>query len=110
MIGLGAPDEADAAALAAGAMVGARDLQSGVDRFRAEIGEEHMVEPVGRDGGNPRREFRRRPDATSENDETKSSFAPGPGITATMRGWPWPALTHHSPAMLSGMFQPSAVM
>ncbi len=41
-----AADEAGARAFAAHAVVGERDLQRGVHRLRAGVGEEHVVEPV----------------------------------------------------------------
>ena len=41
-------DQADAAALAVDLVIGQRDLERGVGRFRAGIAEEHMVEACGR--------------------------------------------------------------
>ncbi len=47
-----APDHPGPGALADGALVGERDLERGIDRFRARAGEEHPVERAGRrDGG-----------------------------------------------------------
>ena len=46
-----APDQAHARGLAAHVVVGERDLQCGIDGFRAGIAEEHMVEPGGRQIG-----------------------------------------------------------
>jgi hypothetical protein len=43
------PDEARARSLATHALVGERDLQRGIHRLRSRIGEEHVVEPLGRD-------------------------------------------------------------
>src|SRR5205814_2950600 len=43
-----AADQADAAALAVDLVIGQRDLERGVCRFRAGIAEEHMVEACGR--------------------------------------------------------------
>ena len=48
-----AADQAGARALALGAVVGERDLQRGVDRFRTGIGEEHMVQARRRDVDQP---------------------------------------------------------
>jgi hypothetical protein len=42
-----AADEARARALATDAVVGERDLERGVHRLGARVGEEHVVEPVG---------------------------------------------------------------
>ncbi|MCY1536000.1 hypothetical protein D9M68_714360 [compost metagenome] len=44
-----AADQAGAGALADGALVGEGDLQGGVRRFRAGVGEEHFVQALGRD-------------------------------------------------------------
>ncbi len=49
-----AADQADAAAVALHAVIGERDLQRRVDRLRAGIGEEHMVEALRRDRGQAR--------------------------------------------------------
>ncbi|MNP17830.1 hypothetical protein D3C76_1102740 [compost metagenome] len=43
-----AADQAGARALADGALVGEGDLQGGVRRFRAGVGEEHLVQTLGR--------------------------------------------------------------
>ena len=42
-----AADQAGARRLPGGAMIGQRDLQRGIDRFRTRIGEEDAVEPIG---------------------------------------------------------------
>ena len=52
-----AADQAEARAVALGAMIGERDLQRGVDRFRTGIGEEHVVEALRRDVDQPVGEF-----------------------------------------------------
>src|SRR5690606_11376939 len=44
-----AADEAEAAALAPGAMIGDRHLERGFDRLRARIGEEDVVHALGGD-------------------------------------------------------------
>jgi len=31
-------------------------------------------------------------------------------IASVMRGWPWPALQHHRPAMASSTWRPSSVV
>src|SRR5947209_13235148 len=43
-----AADQAGAGALAADVMIGKRDLERGVDRLRAGIAEEHVIEIAGR--------------------------------------------------------------
>ena len=48
-----AADQAGPRPLSDGALIGQRDLQRGIDRFRAGIGEEDAVEPVRRDLGQP---------------------------------------------------------
>lgn len=57
MIAALAPDQPGARALADGPLVGDRDLEGGVHRFRAGAGEEHPVEPglrtARRDGRQP---------------------------------------------------------
>ena len=52
-----APDQPEPRALALGAVIGERDLQRGVDRFRPRIGEEHMVHALGRDVDQPVGQF-----------------------------------------------------
>ena len=54
-----AADQAGAGRLAGGAMIGQRDLQRGIDRFRTGIGEEDAIEPVRRDLGQPLGEIER---------------------------------------------------
>ena len=48
-----APDEAEAMPLAARAVIGERDLERGVDRFGARVGEEHPRQPRRRDACQP---------------------------------------------------------
>ena len=45
MIAALAADQAGARALAARAVIGERDLERGIDRLGAGVGEEHVVEP-----------------------------------------------------------------
>ena len=52
-----APDQARARAFAAHVVIGERDLERGVDRLRAGIGEEHMVERAGRHRRHPARQL-----------------------------------------------------
>jgi hypothetical protein len=54
-----AADQARPRPLADGALVGQRDLQRGVDRFRTRIGEEDAIETFGRDLGQPLGEIER---------------------------------------------------
>ena len=54
-----AADQAGARRLAGGALIGERDLQRGVDRFRTRIGEEDAVEALRRDLGQPLGEVER---------------------------------------------------
>ena len=54
-----AADQARPRPLSDGALIGERDLQRGVDRFRAGIGEEDAVEPLRRDLGEPLGEIER---------------------------------------------------
>ena len=54
-----AADQARARRLSGGALIGERDLQRGVDRFRARIGEEDAIEPLRRDLGKPLGEIER---------------------------------------------------
>ena len=54
-----AADQARPRPLSDGALIGERDLQRGVDRFRAGIGEEDAVETFGRDLGEPLGEIER---------------------------------------------------
>ncbi len=56
MIAALAADEALARTFAADIVIAERDLQRGIDRFRAGVGEEHMVEIAGRHGGDARGE------------------------------------------------------
>ena len=51
MIAALAADQAGAGALAVDLVIGERDLERGVGRFRAGIAEEHVVEPGGRQIG-----------------------------------------------------------
>ena len=57
MIAALAADQAGAAAFAAGALIGERDLQRGVGGFRAGVAEEGIVEVARRHGGKPGGEF-----------------------------------------------------
>src|SRR5262249_4331268 len=54
-----APDQTGARALAADIVIGERDLQRGVDRLRARIAEEHVIEFAGGKCGDTAREFER---------------------------------------------------
>src|SRR5262249_59987653 len=54
-----AADEPRARAFAADVVIGERDLERGVDRLRARIREEHMVEAFGRECGDAARELER---------------------------------------------------
>ena len=54
-----APDQAGAPAFAAHVVVGERDLERGVDRLRARIAEEHVIEIGGRKRGDAARELER---------------------------------------------------
>src|SRR6266540_3320644 len=53
------PDQAGARAFAAHVVIGERDLERGVDRLRAGIAEEHVVEVAGRERGDSARELER---------------------------------------------------
>jgi hypothetical protein len=57
MIGLGAADEPDARSLAAGAVIGADDLEGRIDGFGPGIGEEDVVEARRRNLGNSSRQL-----------------------------------------------------
>ena len=54
-----APDQAGARAFAAHVVIGERDLERGVDRLRARIAEEHVIEIGGRKRGDAARELER---------------------------------------------------
>ena len=54
-----APDQAHARGLAAHVVVGERDLERGVDRLRARIAEEHVIEIAGRERRDAARELER---------------------------------------------------
>src|SRR5262249_58125472 len=54
-----ASDQPRARALAAYVVIGERDLERGVDRLRARIAEEHMIEIGRRQRGDPARELER---------------------------------------------------
>ena len=54
-----AADQARPRSLSDGALVGERDLQRGVDRLGARIGEEDAIEPLRRDLGKPLGEIER---------------------------------------------------
>ena len=54
-----AADQAGAGRLAGGAMIGERDLQRGIDRLGARVGEEDAVEALRRDLGEPLGEIER---------------------------------------------------
>ena len=54
-----APDQPRARALAAHVVIGERDLERGVDRLRARIAEEHVVEIAGRERGDAAGELER---------------------------------------------------
>ena len=59
MIAALAADQAGARAFAAHMVIGERDLERGVDRFRARIAEEHTVEIARRQRGDAAGEFER---------------------------------------------------
>src|SRR5262245_40998135 len=50
-----APDQAGARALAAHVVIGERDLERGVDRLRAGIAKEHLIQGAGGGRGHPAR-------------------------------------------------------
>ena len=50
MIGLRPSDEAGSAAFAAETVIGARDLQGGIDRLGAGVREEYVIDRAGRHG------------------------------------------------------------
>ena len=54
-----AADQPRPGRLTCGAMIGQRDLQRGIDRFRPRIGEEDAIKPIRRDLGQPRRKIER---------------------------------------------------
>ena len=54
-----APDQARARAFAADVVIGERDLERGVDRLRAGIAEEHMIEVFRRQRRDPARQLER---------------------------------------------------
>ena len=60
VVGPLARDEADPVSLAVGAVIRHDDLQRGIDRLRAGIAEEEVIETVGGDAGQPRRQLERR--------------------------------------------------
>ena len=102
-----AADQALARALAADAVIGERDLERGIDRLRAGVGEEHMVEIAGQHG-------RRALEASSKargwpiwKVGAKSILPTWSRTASTIFLRPWPAFTHHRPAVPSRILRPS---
>ena len=66
MIAALAADQPHARRIAPHVVIGERDLERGVDRFRAGIAEEHVVEIAGRQRGDAARQFERLADGQTE--------------------------------------------
>ena len=101
-----AADQPRARALAASAVVGERDLQRGIDRLGAGVGEEDVVEVArhGRSGAPPARTPRDGPSGRSARNPARPTCR---WIASTILGRQWPALTHQRPAAPSRIFRPS---
>ncbi len=104
-----AADQPHARALAAHVVIGERDLQRGVDRLRAGIAEEHMIEIAGRQRGDAARQFEGLRMARTGRSARKSSSAAWAWIAATIGSRLCPALVHHRPAAPSISLRPSGV-
>ena len=104
-----AADEARARALALRAVIGERDLERGVDRLRARVAEEHVVEVARRERGEPLGELEGLRMAHLEGRRVVH-LAACFWIAAMISSRPWPALTHHRPAVPSSTLRPSGVM
>ena len=102
-------DEARARAFAARAVIGQRDLERGVDRLRAGVREEDVVEAL--------RAASPRPSLASSNAAGCPIWNGGAysivaicALTASAISLrPWPALTHQRPATASRICRPSGV-
>ena len=105
-----APDQPGARALAAHAVIGDGDLERGVDRLRAGIGEEDVVEIAGQQRRDARRQLEDCGMAHLEGGRVVELAAPGGARPRRSRAAPWPALTHHRPAVPSSMRRPSALV
>ncbi len=89
--------------------VGERDLQRGVDRLRARIAEEHVVEIARRQRRDAARELERLRDGRTGRPARNRVRRPAPGSPATIGSRLWPALQHHRPAEPSRIGLPSGV-
>ena len=103
-----AADQPHARGVAAHVMKGERDLERGVDRFRAGIAEEHVVEVAGRERGDAARQLER---LRMRELEGRRVVELGrlAWIASTIGSRLWPALVHHRPAEPSISLRPSGV-
>ena len=104
-----AADQARARAFAADVVIGERDLERGVDRLRAGIAEEHVVEVGRRERRDAARQLERLADGRTGTPARSRARPPARGSPATIGSRLWPALVHHRPAVPSSTARPSGV-
>ena len=104
-----AADQARARAFAAHAVVGERDLQRRVDRLGAGVGEEHVIEALGRDLHQLIGECERARVRHLERRRVVQRLELRCATASVISRRPWPAFTHHSPATPSRICRPSGV-
>ena len=90
-----AADQAEARAVALGAVIGERDLERGLDRLRAGVGEEDMVDARRHDGDEARGQLEGLRVAHLEGRRVVELARPALAIASTIFGRQWPAL--HAP-------------
>ena len=94
--------------IASHAVIGERDLERGVDRLRAGVREEHVIQPGGRDLHHGVGELERRRMSHLERRRVVHRLE----LVATasvISARPWPAFTHHRPGDAIQDLPPSGV-